>query len=87
MNFAPFSSWRTCPFSLEDAQLRAHRGIARIAGQVLHDLDARGPAATVEDVHDLAFAPAEAGGLGHVSLLAAGCSLLAADVVCYFYNS
>ena len=48
-------------FRFEDAQLRPHRRGVGVAGQIGHHLGGGGAAATVEDVHDLAFAAGEDG--------------------------
>ena len=45
----------------EDPQLRADGGRARLAGQLAQDVGCRGAPEPVEDVDDLAFAPAQCG--------------------------
>jgi hypothetical protein len=45
----------------EDAQLGANRGVAGWIGKRLVDFGGAGPAAPIEDVHDLALAAAQDG--------------------------
>jgi hypothetical protein len=60
---------RDVSFLLEDAELRAHGRVARVALQIAHHLARRRTPAAVEDIHDLALAAAQLVRRDHVLFL------------------